>query len=222
MTSRTVSLFASGVMLLACGCGNTSPSSPYSSTGNYGDYGGYGTGEIRFDDGAKTNTSVDPGELDLIFTDIQGNRVAVKDFQGKKHVVLVFMRGSTRSICPYCSAQTSRLITNHQAFLDRDAVVLVVFPGSRERVDEFIQHVASTGSGDRPPFPMLLDIEARVVAALGIEQDLAKPSTYIIDKEGKVRFAYVGATLTDRPSIAAMLRELDALNPGTRGGDGKP
>jgi peroxiredoxin len=217
MTFRIASLLVLGVVLLACGCGGSSSTSSGYSYGKY-NYNGYGSGDIQFDDNAKANTAVEPGKLDLTFTDVEGNKVAVKDYQGKKHVVLVFMRGSTGGLCPYCSAQTSRLITNHQAFLDRDAVVLVVYPGSRERADEFIQHVGSMASVDRPPFPMLLDVEARVVAALGIEQDLAKPSTYIIDKQGQVRFAYVGNTLTDRPSIAAMLRELDALKSGTRGG----
>jgi peroxiredoxin len=214
MTVRVASLLVSGVVLFACGCGGKSSSSSNYSYGNYN----YGSGEIRFDDNAKTNTAVEPGKLDLAFTDVEGSRVSVKDYQGKKHVVLVFMRGSTAGLCPYCSAQTSRLITNHQAFLERDAVVLVVYPGPRGRVDEFIRHVETTGSAERAPFPMLLDVDARVVAALGIEADLAKPSTYIIDKAGQVRFAYVGATMTDRPSIAAMLRELDALKPGTRGG----
>ena len=46
---------------------------------------------------------------------------------------------------------------------------------------------------------------------LGIRADLALPSTYILDRDGKVRLAYVGATLTDRPSVKAMLDQLDRL-----------
>ena len=64
------------------------------------------------------------------------------------------------------------------------------------------------------PFPLLLDENYQNIEKLGIRGDQAKPSTYIIDKQGKVRFAYVGATTADRPSIKALLDQLDALGRG--------
>ena len=42
--------------------------------------------------------------------------------------------------------------------------------------------------------------------------DLAKPATYIVDKQGQVRFAYVGANIADRPSVHFMLDQLAAIN----------
>ena len=44
---------------------------------------------------------------------------------------------------------------------------------------------------------------------LGIRDDLAKPSTYILDTRGNVVYAYVGETSTDRPSVKAVLTQLD-------------
>ena len=43
------------------------------------------------------------------------------------------------------------------------------------------------------------------VELLGIRKDLSKPATYILDGEGRVRFAYVGNSLADRPSVKALL-----------------
>ena len=57
-----------------------------------------------------------------------------------------------------------------------------------------------------------LDVELKAINTLGIRGHLAKPSTYILDKKGQVRFAYVGKTTSDRPSIKAMLKELDGIN----------
>ena len=67
---------------------------------------------------------------------------------------------------------------------------------------------------DPIPFPVLLDENFTAVDKLGIRGDLAKPSSYIIDKQGQVRFAYVGATNADRPSVQSLLKQLDAITKG--------
>ena len=58
----------------------------------------------------------------------------------------------------------------------------------------------------------MLDVELKAVDHLGIRKDLSKPATYILDKQGQTRFAYVGATLADRPSVQSMLEQLATIN----------
>jgi peroxiredoxin len=149
-----------------------------------------------------------------VFVDSSGRSVDLRQYRGKKNVVLVVNRGFNGQVCPTCQTITSRLIHNYQAFAGRDAEVLVVYPGPRGRVTEFIEAVRSSASGASVPFPVLLDEDSRVVKGLGIAADLAKPSTYILDKAGQVRFAYVGSTPSDRPSIKALLDQLDRLVKG--------
>lgn len=60
--------------------------------------------------------------------------------------------------------------------------------------------------------PLVFDPELKVVDKLGIRKDLSKPATYILDPKGQVQYAYVGATLADRPSVKAMLDQLDEMN----------
>jgi peroxiredoxin len=153
-----------------------------------------------------------PEELDLEFVNAAGETVKVADFAGRKHVVLVFTRGYHQARCPYCTAQTSRLVASHAKFVERGAEVLVVYPGPRGHVDEFIDAVQSEAKNAKVPFLLLFDEDLAAVDQLNIRWQLARPSTFILDKQGNLCFAYIGKDLADRPSVAAMLAQLDRLN----------
>lgn len=196
------------LVLVLSGCGKRDRYGGYNS--------GYGYGEVQFKDDAQTNTTVAASALDLTFTDLSGKPVALRDFRDKQNVVLVFTRGFPGFVCPYCSAQTSRLIAQQNEFAKRNAAVLVVFPGPQEHVQEFItsserQAKEKTGKDAAVPFPILLDVDFKAVDQLDLRDDLAKPSTYVLDKQGELRFAYVGSNSADRPSIKAVLGQLDAI-----------
>ena len=202
------------VMFLS-GCGGGTPVVPVVA---FDAYGGIDPRQIQFKDVVTTNAATDASIADLTFTDINGEAYSLADFRDKKHVVLVITRGFAGSICLYCATQTSRLLTNYKKFETRDAEVVVVFPV--ETTDDSRQHralaVTAKNQLDTPPekipFPIVLDVELKAVDQLGIRKDLSKPATYIIDKQGQVRFAYVGESLADRPSVKALLDQLDSLN----------
>jgi peroxiredoxin len=165
----------------------------------------------EFKDSVKTNAQVASGDLDLVLKDTKGGSIDFKQYRGKKNLVVVVMRGYPGFICPNCSAQTSRLISNYPEFTKRDAEVVVLFPGPTEHLNDYIATSRRQASDQEMPFPIVLDENFAVVDRLGIRGDLAKPSTYIVDKQGQVRFAYVGANSADRPSLKAMLDQLDAI-----------
>lgn len=196
-------LAITGWFCAAAGCNSNSQPDPYD----------YSNVPIKFKDDVQSNAEVADDDLNLTFVDTKGNKVALDDFRGRKNVVLVFTRGFTGQICPFCTAQTSRLLTNYPEFSRRNTEVLAVFPGQKSRVVDFLNavHAQDKSGPAEPPFPVLLDEELAAVDRLGIRSDLAKPSTYILDKEGRVRFAYVGAHVGDRPSVKALLQELDSI-----------
>src|SRR5947208_16896501 len=103
--------------------------------------------EPVFKDDARTNAQVTADQLDLSFVDRDGHTVRLADFRGKSPVVLVVMRGFPGSVCPNCSAQTSRLIRNHAEFVKRGAEVLMVFPGPTEHLGDFVQVGREKASG---------------------------------------------------------------------------
>jgi peroxiredoxin len=185
---------------------------------------------FAFVDHARSNTELDGCDVgSLDFVSIDGKPVDLRLFRGQRNVVLVVTRGNTSgtgpgaydgNICLYCATQTSRLIANYQAFRDHDAEVVVVFPirqvADSGSVSQFHEALRRDGTTAEPPFPLVLDVELRAVDQLGIRADLSKPATYILDKQGQVRFAYVGATIADRPSIQSMLEQLAAVNADAR------
>jgi alkyl hydroperoxide reductase subunit AhpC len=103
------------------------------------------------------------------------------------------------------------LIANYDAFVERNTEVLLVFPGAKDQISSFRQASLELTDATSFPFPVLLDEDLSVVNRLGIASDLANPSTFIIDRLGQVRYSYVGKYTSDRPSIKAMLLQLDGL-----------
>ncbi len=178
----------------------------------------YGT--AYFKDDAPANRKAGDVSLPNSFVDYKGAPVDLKKYReggpNPKNLVLVMVRGIPQSPggvpCPYCVAQANSMAANYADFQKRDAEVLVVFPGPTEKVQDFIDQ-----SAKKPelPFPLLLDKDMQVCDRLGIRGDLAKPSTYILDKKGNVTYAYVGETNMDRPSLKAVLAQLDKLQPKT-------
>lgn len=169
--------------------------------------------EIQFKDNAATNATVPSNVGELAFVDTSGARVHIGDFQGKKNVLLVITRGFTQPLCPFCLAQTSRLISNYAKFKDLNTEVLLVYPGQKGQLEQFLKSVDTVDKGQiaKVPFRILLDDGLEAVQFFGIKADRAYPSTYIFDKQGRTRFAYVGSGEADRPSIQAMLEQLKLL-----------
>jgi peroxiredoxin len=198
-------------VVAALGCGSRTPEVPridYSQTDVYG--------VAPFKDNAPANARVSTDNFPLTFVDSEGRPVDLTRYRGKK-VVLVVLRGMARSengqFCPSCLAQFGSLACNQAEFTRRGAEVLIVFPGPSERLGEFIQIARRQTPGEpTASFRVLLDRECSACERLGIRDDLAKPSTYVLDARGNVTYAYVGQTSTDRPSVKAILAQLDRLN----------
>jgi peroxiredoxin len=72
---------------------------------------------------------------------------------------------------------------------------------------------------DNPvPFPFLLDEDRRVTKAYGVYHrlgmdavNIARPATFVVDRGGVVRLAYVGMTQTDRMALGAILEIVKKL-----------
>jgi peroxiredoxin len=202
-------LIAVSLSVPLAGCGSPAAEVPRfdASTSD-----GYRTAEFK--DDAPANARVSATDFPLSFVDADGNPIDLTRYRGKQKVVLVVLRGVPRSekggFCPSCLAQAGSLMANREEFARRGAEVLVVFPGPSDRLGEFLQRARAQAPGETDrAFRALLDQECRACDRLGIRDDLAKPSTYVLDTHGNVVYAYVGETSTDRPSVKAVLAQLD-------------
>lgn len=198
-------------LALAAGCDGRRPPEPTADGTLEPPSAAGGVSGVSFLPQVESNREDDGTVNDLEFVDIRGEPVPIRQYNGQKNLVLVFTRGFAGQLCPYCTTQTSRLIANYEQFQQRDAEVLLVYPGSQEQLPLFQQAGLAAAGADEFPFPVLLDVDLAAVKRLGIAAQLASPSTYIIDKEGKVRLSYVGSNPADRPSIQAMLDQLDRI-----------
>lgn len=168
--------------------------------------------------------------LALPFTDEQGSPVSLQQRAGKKHLVIVFTRGSMASlpardrgpelpgfpkICAYCSSQASGIAGRMAEFEQEDAEVLLVFPTRQqaETADAALLHKSAGELPSSAPFTVLIDPNCAAVEQLKIQEHLAKPASFIIDKAGHLRFAYVAtAGSADRPSGNELLRHVSQIN----------
>jgi peroxiredoxin len=173
---------------------------------------------IRFQDKPAWIEAEDVDVARMQFVDPDGKVITPAQCAGSRSIMVVITRGNTQVPCVYCSTQTSRLIYQYEEFQKRSAEVLVVYPvqaGPDAAALERFLKVTREELGDpagKVPFPIVFDTQLKAVDQLGIRDHLSKPATYILDKHGQVRFAYVGSTIADRPSIKAMLAQLDTLN----------
>jgi peroxiredoxin len=170
--------------------------------------------DMKFKDSIESNVDAPATVKELVFTNKDGSKIKMADYLGQKNVILVFTEGFNGMLCPFCKTQTSRLVANYEKFQDRDCEVIVVYPGADDHLDEFIEAALKTEKEqvDEVPFPIVLDKDFKATDFFDIHSMHAHPSTYLIDKQGNVKFAYVGADMTaDRPSVKALLNRLDNL-----------
>lgn len=170
--------------------------------------------DMKFKDSIESNVDFPKAINELVFTNKDGTKIKLANYAGKKNVILVFTEGFNGMLCPFCKTQTSRLVANYDKFQERDCEVIVVYPGAEEHLDDFVEAALKTEKEqiDEVPFPIVLDKDFKATDFFDIHSMHAHPSTFLIDKQGNVKFAYVGADMTaDRPSIKALLNRLDNL-----------
>jgi antitoxin component YwqK of YwqJK toxin-antitoxin module/peroxiredoxin len=175
----------------------------------------YASGDIQIPGYEAAGEGPDRQKRDLLgkplaqtrFLSATGGVLDLAKQRGTRPVLVVFLRGFSGQVCLYCAAQTTAIGNNIQKFRDLGVEVVVVYPGPVEAVPAFIEAVRSLAK-EPPPMPVALDVSLIAVRKLGIEDNLAKPTSLIIDRSGVVRYAYVGRTIADRPAVKDLLNEL--------------
>lgn len=130
-------------------------------------------------------------------------------WKGRK-VVLVVMRGFSGQVCIYCATQTAALAEAATDLRAQGVETLVVYPGPPAAVPAFLQAVASL-RGSPPPLPVALDAGLTLVRGLEIAGNLSLPATFILDRDGIVRWTYVGTSIADRPSVLDIRAALERV-----------
>jgi peroxiredoxin len=157
------------------------------------------------------------GELapDFSAWDLDGNIVNLRSLISGRKTLLVFYRGGW---CPFCNEQLAALTQDYDKFKELGATVVAASGEDVEKGKELLRRI-------RPPFALLSDPRFEGIDRYGVRDTnpsdkvkergivtLARPSAFIIDSSGTVRYKYVGKSARDRPKnddLLSALKEVD-------------
>ena len=129
-------------------------------------------------------------------------------------VVLVVLRGYPGYQCPFCTRQVGELIVRADEFARRKASVVLVYPGPSEGLRRYAGEFVA-GKDIPENFRFALDPGYGFTGSYGLRWDApgetAHPSTFVIDRRGRVAYAKVARGHGDRAPVAEILAALDAL-----------
>lgn len=132
----------------------------------------------------------------FVLQDMDGNRHALEDYRGK--VVLINFWATW---CPPCVREMPSLERLYQTLSDEPFVVLAI--NQWENTDHVF---AFMGQIDVfPSFPILFDPDSAVSEAFGVK---GLPTSFLLDRNGRVVYRAVGGREFDHPEILELIREL--------------
>ena len=143
------------------------------------------------------------------FLGTDGLLLNLDDYKSKKNVLLVIMRGFPGKVCIACANQTAALARNKKLFYEKDIEIFIIYPGLVDTLPKFLSAVREVDEEFNLNLPVLYDVNLSAVKNLKIEGELARPTTILINKEGKVNYVYVGKNKADRPSIKTLLEAIE-------------
>ncbi len=156
-----------------------------------------------------------------------GRSVALDDLLAAGPVVLTFYRGAW---CPYCNIALRALQRHHHDITARGARLAAVSPQIpdesltlAEKQELTFDLLSDIGSDTARQYGLAFDLPDDLAAAydsLGLElhrvndghaRTLPIPATFVIDRAGVIRWAFVDADYTARAEPADVLAALDAI-----------
>jgi peroxiredoxin len=161
------------------------------------------------------------------FSAINQDSILVKssDLLSKGPIVLIFYRGAW---CPYCQRHIHEIQEGFQQILDKKASVVVVTPEKSEYIEKMISKTGAT-------FSLLHDTNYEIMSKYNVKYTIQKkdkmafktflvplvkkhnkdseailpiPATYIIGKEGKIKYVHFDADYKNRSSLEEILKNL--------------
>ncbi len=142
---------------------------------------------------------------DFLLKDQDGKDVKLSDFRGKQNVLLAFF---PLAFTPVCSCQIPQYREDLEKFNGLNTQVLAI------SVDSVPSHKAWTQQMGGIPYPVLADFypHGDVAKKYGVlkEQGFSERALFIVDKQGKVRFAQVH-DLKMQPDNNVVINELKKL-----------
>ena len=161
---------------------------------------------------------------DFSVKDQEGKTINLKKVLQKGPVIMLFYRGQW---CPYCNKQMSRFSDSLFMLTAKGASVLAITPETAENVKKTIEKTKSTfpvvedqGLAIMKMYKVNFAVDEKTITkykGYGIDFDKANganganlpvPATYIIGKDGKVKYVFFNTDYRKRASVLEILNSL--------------
>lgn len=160
---------------------------------------------------AQTPLVVGQAAPDFRLPALNGEAVQLSKLTAQGPVVLVVLRGFPGYQCPACNAQTGQLIASAAKFAETKASVVLVYPGPPPGLAQRAKEFAS-GKTWPENIHLVVDQDYALTNLYGLRwnapNETAYPSTYIVNKEGKIIFAKTSKSHGGRASAEEVLKAL--------------
>lgn len=141
-----------------------------------------------------------------------GSSVSLSQETAKGTTVLVVLRGFPGYQCPYCEKQVHDFVEHSSDFAGKKANVLLVYPGPPAELDQHAKEFLAKQADLPENIKLVTDPDYKMTNLYGLRWDAphetAYPSTFILDKSGKVVFEKISHSHGDRTSAQDILGEL--------------
>ncbi len=164
---------------------------------------------------------------DFVLEDENGKTLKISSLYKDKVLVMTFYRGGW---CPYCRLELQAYETMLEDFADAGAIVLAISPESK-------MELKKTRKKNDLSFPLYHDENNQIAKKLGLsfklsdeliklyknfnidleanqgnsENTLPMPGTYVIDKNGRIVFAFINPDYTLRAEPSEVLKVVKSL-----------
>ncbi|MBL8173283.1 MAG: AhpC/TSA family protein [Bryobacterales bacterium] len=153
---------------------------------------------------------------DFTLSSVQGAPVRLSELTAQSPVALIVLRGFPGYQCPLCQRQVQDFLKHASAFTDAGVQLVFIYPGPRDTIDAKARQFLE----DKPLPPgvhMLLDPGYEFTALYGLRWDAPRetafPSTFLIDKGGRVYFQKVAMLHGGRTTAAEIIALLPRRKP---------
>lgn len=157
-------------------------------------------------------------------TDQNGKKISLKDALKNGDVVVLFYRGQW---CPYCNKQLSHFSDSLQLLTAKGATLLAITPETAENVKRTVAKTKTSfpviedeGLAIMKSYKVSFAVDEKTVTkykGYGIDFDKANgsnganlpvPATYIIGKDGKIKYVFFNTDYKKRASVQDILNNL--------------
>ncbi|MDZ7632630.1 MAG: TlpA disulfide reductase family protein [Gemmatimonadaceae bacterium] len=138
------------------------------------------------------NDTLPRADLSWSMRTLDGERLTLERFRGR--VILI---NSWATWCEPCVAELSSMQVLRDAIADASLVFALVTPQRKEPVAEFVRRRA-----------LRLPVYLEMSQAPAVYRFDAVPTTWIVDREGRIVFRHRGAMRWDTPAVQRFVRSL--------------